>query len=62
MAKKLTFEEYEIKETLKCSDSTAKKIARKLYHYVVPDWSEVTSRKLKEDFLMVAEYENIKVK
>ena len=57
----MTLEETEIKKTLKCNDETAKKIAKELYMYACPDWSEATRAELKADFLMVAELAKIKI-
>jgi hypothetical protein len=51
-----------IQEALKCNLSTAEAIEAVMYDYLnPPDYSESSLRKLKRDFLMVAELANIKV-
>jgi hypothetical protein len=52
-----------IQEALKCTLGTAKAIEAVMYNYLnAPDYSESSLRKLKRDFLMVAELANIEVK
>lgn len=51
-----------IQEVLKCNLSTAEAIEAVMYDYLnPPDYSESSLRKLKRDFLMVAELANITV-
>jgi hypothetical protein len=52
-----------IQEALKCTLATAQAIEAVMYDYLnAPDYSESSLRKLKRDFLMVAELANIEVK
>jgi hypothetical protein len=52
-----------IQESLKCTLETAQAIEAVMYDYLnAPDYSESSLRKLKRDFLMVAELANIEVK